>query len=309
MKKLSCLIPLYRSRRFMEIIRANIDAHLELDAEIIISDRHLLDDTTTILSEIYRGERNVKIIEAKDELNWVDNINILVSACGGEYFRITPHDDTATAESTRRLTEALDRDTSAILAYGVVHACTLHGRPLPDKDHSNATEMPGVSQWNLEDALSLFWMGRYGGSFKGVVRAKMVRKSNLLIKKTPTLIHSERAWLFALALKGPFSFVPDSILIKRYYEDSTHRTWKHTAQTLLDVAATMQEYCTELLEDSALQRQAIFNVLVNAHRRAACFDTHAQAPSPYLSLHETAHLLDVESTNSLAVLADQRRWR
>ncbi len=303
MNKLSCLIPLYRSRRFLEIIQANIDAHLELGAEVIISDRHLLDDTTTILAERYRSEPDVKIISAKDELNWVDNINLLISECQCEYFRITPHDDTATAESSRLLVEALDRERTAILAYGVVRACTLDGHPLPKKDHLNASEKPGVAEWNMEAALSLFWTGRYGGSFKGVVRAEAVRESKLLIKKTPTLVHAERAWLFALALRGPFTFVPDSVLVKRYYEDSTHRSWKHSSQTILDVAAIMQEYCTELLEDHTLRKRAIFNVLLNGHRRATCFDSPTGSVPQYLSLRETTELL--EASPSLSWSAPQ----
>jgi hypothetical protein len=277
----------------LEIIRANIDAHLELGAEVIVSDRHLLDDTTALLAERYRGEPDVRIISACDGLDWVDNINFLISECRREYFRITPHDDTATAESTRRLVAALDRDKAAILAYGVVKACTLDGHPLPENDHLNDSETPGVTTWGVEDALPLFWTGRYGGSFKGVIRAETVRRSKLLIKKTPTLVHAERAWLFALALTGPFTFVPESVLIKRYYEDSTHKSWKHTRQTLLDVAATMQEYCTDLLEELPLRRRAIFNLEINGQRRATWFDTPNGGPAPaYLSLRETTELLE-----------------
>jgi hypothetical protein len=295
MKKLSCLIPLYRSRRFLEILRANIDAHLALGAEVIVSDRHLLDDTTTVLADQYRGEPHVRIVEADDQLDWVDNINILISECRTEYFRITPHDDTATTESSHRLVEALDRDSAATLAYGIVKAYTLEGRPLPGNDHLNAQEKPGIAEWNLEDALSLFWTGRYGGSFKGVVRAEPARNAKLLIKKTPTLVHAERAWLFALALRGPFTFVPDSTLVKRYYDDSTHKSWRHTGQTLLDVAATMQEYCAELLEDSILRRQAIFNVLLNGQRRASWFDQPSGSMPPYLSLQDTNQLLEAST--------------
>jgi hypothetical protein len=41
-------IPLYRSRRFLDIIVDNIEAITYPNVEIIVSDQHLLDDTTEV---------------------------------------------------------------------------------------------------------------------------------------------------------------------------------------------------------------------------------------------------------------------
>lgn len=291
MKPVSCLIPLYRSRRFLEIVQANIDAHLELDAEVILSDRHLLDDTTAVLVERYHHVPNVHIITATDAADWVENTNSLIARSTGKYFRIVPHDDTATAESTRLLMEALERNDDAVLAYGVVRAIDLEGQAIPGRDEMNANDSPENRAWSIEDALSLFWRARFLGSFKGLVRGETLRKNNLQIKKTPTLIHSERTWLFGLALAGRFQFVPDSVLLKRYHETSTHRGWRYSAQVILDAAATMQGYCDDLIADPQARRRAVFNLLANAHREAHWFDNRHNPRPAYLTGSQTEKLL------------------
>ena len=50
MPQVSCLIPLYNSQPFFDVICENIDSHLDIDAEVLVSDRHGLDDTAERLA-------------------------------------------------------------------------------------------------------------------------------------------------------------------------------------------------------------------------------------------------------------------
>lgn len=264
MKTLSCLIPLYKSSKFIDFIVANIEAHLELDSEVIVSDRHSLDGAADVLRRRYNANPRVKIHSASDGADWVDNINGLLEAASGRYLRIVPHDDTASAASTRRLISALESFPNAVLGYGTVRACQLDGTPIPEKDQLNSRERPMSCEWSLENALSLFWNGRYAGAFKGVVRAGIVQSRGLLIKKTASLANSERAWLFGLALVGPFVFVPESIFLKRYHAGSVHASWSRSPQTIRDAVGTMEIYCDELISDPALREKAKSNLRANA---------------------------------------------
>jgi hypothetical protein len=256
MTHLSCLIPLYRSQAYFDIICKNIDTHLDADAEILISDRHGLDDTASRLAVRYAGEKRVRVMVLLDQGDWVTNICGLLLACRGRYLRIIPHDDSASRASTLSLTKALDDNGDAVLASGIVRAVDLQGVALPQLDQLNAGESRRAKTWSLEDALSLFWHGRFQGAFKGVVRADVIRSRRLLIKKTPTLIGSERAWLFGLALVGRFQFVPESVLVKRYYKGSTSSSWEYTPQVHADVARVMMDYCDDLIADATARERA-----------------------------------------------------
>ncbi len=280
----SCLIPLYRSARFFDIICGNIDEHLVPGMEILISDRHGLDDTAPRLRERYAGNPQVHVLTTFDNGDWVTNICALISSSKGRYFRILPHDDSSTCASTLRLAKALDRHKDAVLAYGVVRAIDLEGRRLPERDQLNESESPTATDWDLDDALSLFWRGRFNGGFKGLVRADVVRSRHLLIKKTPTLVASERAWLFGLALAGRFHFVPEAELIKRYYDGSTSSAWAYTTGVYADVVNVMAEYCDDLIADPVARDHAKLSLVKNGNAMTEA--VVGRAPLVYYSLND-----------------------
>lgn len=287
MTLLSCLIPLYRSQPFFEIICDNIDAHLaQDDVEILLSDRHGLDDTAARLAARYDGMKRVRVLTAQDGDDWVANINGLMTAARGKYLRIIPHDDSAPAASSLRMVAALESNRDAVLAYGVVRGVDLNGAPMPQHDQLNTTESATSTEWTLDDALGLFWCGRFAGSFKGVVRADVIRSLGLLIRKTRTLVCSERTWLFALALTGRFQFVPDAVLVKRYYAGSTSSTWHYTPQVFADAMDTMMGYCDALILNAPLRDDAKRNLAVNGGAHIAAMETGGPRP-PYRRFWET----------------------
>lgn len=275
----SCLIPLHRSRAFLPYITANIDAHLSLGAEVVVSDRHLLDDTIDVLRDRYRGVGSVRLIAADDAIDWVANINLLLDAANGEFVRIVPHDDSATAESTASLLAALRAQPDAVLATGIVLAEDLDGHRLPDRHQMNEGEAGRDRRWTPDDALEVAFMHRFLGAFKGLVRTECLRRAGLRIRPTPTLQGSERLWLFAIALVGRMCFVPGSVLIKRYYPESVHRSWSVSARSIRDNAMVMGEYCDALVDDTAVRTSLQRNIRVNSERLARWLEA-PEGPSP-----------------------------
>ncbi len=296
MAKVSCLFPLYRSRRFERVITDNIDSIIDADVEILISDRHCDDDCVDRLRSRYAGRDNVRFMVASDRADWVDNINGLIAEADGEYLRILPHDDSSDLFALTRLVDALDAAPDAVLAYGAVEAVDIDGNRLPEKDALNAGEDPAERRWKLRDALPLFWQGRFNGSFKGLVRTGVLRRAGLHIRKTPHLAHSERAWLFGLALCGRFQFVPGVMLTKRYYETSTHRSWPNTGQIILDAADLMAAYSRANIPGGDAQAFCIRDIYWNALRRRRCIETLDQGSRRYLPYPDSrsAEFLDMD---------------
>lgn len=267
MLTISHLIPLYRSRRFFDIIAANIVELAGSDVEIILADRNGDFEFCNALRDRFHDQANVRVLCDQSNVNWVENIRGLIQIARGRYLQILPHDDSTSKRAVAALCAAMDSSQDAVLAYGRVRAFDLDGNRMPGRDELNASENPQATGWTLEDVLPLFWIGRFGGAFKGVVRTAAAQNPKHLIRATPTTLHSERAWLFSLALAGRFVYVPTDMLHKRYHPTSTHRTWQFTPEAVDDVADLMVDILRTTLEDSDLREYAIRDVISNAALR------------------------------------------
>ena len=271
--KLTCLIPLFKSSPFLDIIIENIEEHLNTGARVLISDQHCFDRSARLIKQRFRREKRVGIFESKAAGDWVDNINFLIRKVETPFARIIPHDDSASGESSTILVQALMDNPDAILASGIVRAFDLHDVRLPHKDELNANESASRRTWTFNDKMDFFWKSRYAGAFKGVWRTNAIVQYNLYIKKTPTLQHSERLWLSALAMVGRFQFVPESVLIKRYYSTSTHAKWLAKPDIYLNSAQVLLEYLDQLKANVQMLEKAKFIIYHNAIRKTRAFAT------------------------------------
>ncbi|WP_291841602.1 hypothetical protein [Maricaulis sp.] len=260
------LIPLYRSGRFLPILSETIRTHLETGIPVTVSDRNGDAALIGTLRDQFAGASGFSSFVCDDDDHWVANMNSLIAATQTPYFRILPHDDSASPESTLRMCRALEADPDAVLAFGPVRAWSLDGVRMPDRDQSNADMADGHRHWRRDTALALFWSGRCAGAFKGVVRRiPKGLDSPLMIRPTPSLAHSERIWLSALGLLGHFRLEPDAVLHKRYYDESTHRRWKFNAAEYADAASVLLDYVAALIEpgeDRQRAERAIRNTAV-----------------------------------------------
>ena len=283
MKEVTCLVPLYRSSRYLDLVCRTIDDHVEHGATVLLSDQHLLDDAVDVLRHRYRSESRVEVFAADGGGNWIENVNLLIANVATTTFRVIPHDDSVPAESTRLLLAALDAAPDAVLCHGHVHAEDMDGTRIPARDEPNIPLVPqGCSRaFGTSFSLGLFWDGYFNGAFKALMRTEPIHSRSMYIRKTPTLIHSERAWLFGLSLLGEFLFVPSASMTKRYWRGSLSDRWSWGSPEIVDVAKCMATYVDDLVDDDTLQRRMRFNVFLNAMNWSRWLDGITAARPPF----------------------------
>ena len=248
-------IPLYRSARFVDNVLASIAAMPAEGVEILVSDRHLADDALQRIADATRDDPRVRCMAARDEINWVEHINLLMREARGRYWRFLPHDDYAPPGSLEALVEVMEADSTLLVAYAATRAEELSGDPKPERDVREAHPDTSAGQV-YGHALDLVGGGHFTGAFKGLIRLAPIRARGLFIRPNVDLIGSERLWLFALALVGRFRFVPESLYIKRYHPRSVHSSWQARTRHRLGALRIMREYLGDLHPDNEVRRLA-----------------------------------------------------
>ncbi|MEY3368576.1 MAG: hypothetical protein RI973_1731 [Bacteroidota bacterium] len=275
----TCLIPLYKSKRFLSIIEENIEEHLKYGAHVLVSDMHGYDDVPEMLKARYGQHENVVIHVGSNGGDWVDNINFLIRQTETRFARIVPHDDTALPGSSAALVALLLKHPDAILATGEAELLDVQGKPLPAAFHPHILPQAYTCPSTLDGALSFLWLGKFPGSFKGVFDAQVVRERQLYIKKTPGLVVADHLWVNALFTAGRFEFLPMKVLAKRFYPESTHKSWRYTPEVYLGIGDVLYEYFREQIADEGLLAKARFVIYHNAIRRARyCSDEIGHYP-------------------------------
>ena len=273
------LIPLYRSMRFADTLCQTIATHLDAGFPVRVSDRNGDQDCTDMLRRRFGGHAGFAIDCRNDDEHWVANMNGLIAAAKTPYFRILPHDDIATAHGTARLANALENDPRLVLAFGQIRAHGADGERLPQRDQLNQDLRPGRVRFDPATALGLFWNGRCGGAFKGVARRLPAQRvTPIWIRPTPSLAHSERIWLCAMGLLGDFHFLPETVLEKRYYPDSTHAQWSFDAREHHEAAGVLINYVDDLIPDMACRARAL--ITHNRDRHTAWLDAGSTGSHP-----------------------------
>lgn len=278
--RVSVVIPLYRSARFIDTIIANIEAMPASDVEILISDRHCHDDTIDRLETRYARDHRVRCLKHRDDIDWVGHINALLKEARGEYWRFLPHDDLSPPGSLEALMKALDLHPEAVIAYGPTQAIDGEGKRLPERDRPHPHPRQAEQGWTLGLVLEMFWAGYFDGAFKGLVRRELVMENQLLIKSTLGQVFPERCWLFALCLLGRFHFVREATYIKRFYEGSTSSQWTITGKNFRSAALVMTSYLRNLLKPPLACWYGEADLWLNAQQMARWQDDPQKGPRP-----------------------------
>jgi glycosyltransferase involved in cell wall biosynthesis len=218
-------IPLFRSRRFVDNVIGNIEAIDYPNLEVIISDRHCDDDTIELLAARFASDHRIRCLGGSDRLNWVEHFNFLLRISSGQYFLWMAHDDCYPSDYISQLVDCLESRPDVVLAYGRLEAVQLDDRPTP---WSPRSELPvgAEERWSLWVALKLLYFWNIWVPCRGVFRRDVVLQSQLFIRPTHETSDSDAYWLFGLALKGRFHFVPSCHCKKRFYPTSTSAQWR-----------------------------------------------------------------------------------
>jgi glycosyltransferase involved in cell wall biosynthesis len=215
-------IPLYRSKRFVEIIISNIEAIDYPNIEILISDHHQYDDAIGILEERLRNDPRVTIIKTKNELNYAQHYNMLLSLGRGKYFRWMPHDDSYPKCCLKEMVEILESHPEVVLVNGPWHALDDNGKVI----EKNQPGKSRLGYWSFETSLLVAFGGYEGHAFKGLFRRDVAVGKGIWLFDTERIISPERCWEFAMSLVGEFYNYESFEYHKRYYPGSTKHTWQ-----------------------------------------------------------------------------------
>ncbi len=242
-------IPLYRSRRFLDVIIENIEAIDYPNLEIIVSDQHLEDDAMSVLKVRYGSDPRFRFLTGTDGIDWVRNFNLLLRQASGRYFLWMAHDDTYPSDYVRQLVSALEQNPAAVLAFGRVEQISLDGFLPTFPFVPPPIERDGP--WSLHSALKMLTLWHLWFAFRGVVRRSVVEESDLYVRQTYHNIRADIYWVFALSLVGPLCYVPSCYCIKRFHRQSGGARWRFGPRQSLNACSVLRSY----LNDFARSRQ------------------------------------------------------
>jgi len=236
-------IPLYRSRRFLDNIIANIEAIEYGNVELLVSDRHLLDDTLETLRRRYRADGRFRFLAGTDGLSWVENFNLLLRESRGKYALWLPHDDSYPANYIGELVAALERTPDAVLAFGRVEQVSLDGF-LPTRPFS-PPPISAEAAWSLSASLRMLMLWQLWFAFRGMVRRDVVEKSDLYLRQTYRNVRADIYWVFALSLRGRLLFVPSCTCVKRFYRTSAGAEWRVGVRQSANACRVLRSYLND----------------------------------------------------------------
>jgi GT2 family glycosyltransferase len=247
--------PLFRSAPFVDNIAANIDRLTWPNLEVLISDRHGLDDALDQLQQRYAADPRVTVIRQPDDADWVTHYNDLIRRARGEYFCWMPHDDAYAERYLEALAGALDEAPDAAIAFGVMDSVDCGRAPAvwrftaPPIAHQEAWSPVEVVRLHLD------WELMY--LMRGLVRQARVVTAGLLVPRTHQLVFADVCWVFTVALSGRVLFVPGARVTKRYHRASTSADWRFGVRQALSEWGVM----SRALWQSTHSRRAVLPAL------------------------------------------------
>ena len=202
--RISILIPLYRSMRFIDNITRIIEENINSDYEFLLSDLHGFDDTIEVLKAKYSKKINVKFFKELSKKGWNENINLLIRNCTAKYFIIQPHDDYSPPERFKNLYDTIEKNPKTVLTFGSYKAVDLHDNLIKKRSYCPPNGIEKLSNWNTKTVMEMYWKDYFNGAFKGLVRRDLIINNQLYILPTKDLELADRCWLFGLGLIGSF---------------------------------------------------------------------------------------------------------
>lgn len=211
----SVVIPLYRSAPFLPIMRENIERLRGSDVEILISDRHGLDDAIDVLEREFGDDPRLRVLRARDGVGWVGHFNALMAEARGEFVVWMQHDDSFPAGYVDTLVAAARAVPGCAIAFGRLEWESLDDRPAERMVPLGKGCGPG--EWNAWSPYRLLGSGWIGTPFRGALRRAQILSSVGPLRDTLSGCAAEQVWIFAIALTAPLVFTPATSCVKRMH--------------------------------------------------------------------------------------------
>lgn len=260
--RVTVAIPLYRSAPFLDIIRDNLDRLRDPDLEVLISDRHGLDDAIDVLERDYGHDPRVRFLRATDAIGWVGHFNELMRVARGDYFVWMQHDDTFPEGYVETLVAAAEATPGCRIAFGGIETQSLESR-------ATSGVVPlgrfcRAAQWRRGSAHRLLFSGWIGVPFRGAIHRERVLAAVGPMRDTPRSSGAEQIWIYALALGGPLVFTPATACVKRVHAGSFTGQLRVTPSVLWAGRRVLAGYIAPLAWTRQLEARALFGLFTLA---------------------------------------------
>lgn len=217
--RVSIGLPVYNGGPYLRETLESILAQTFTDFELIISDNASTDQTEKICREYATKDKRIRYFRNQTNLGAAANYNRAFELSRGEYFKWAAADDVCAPEFLARCVAALDRDSAAVLACTHVIDIDEEGRPL-------RTKAPLAEAASTKPCVRFRRLVRLDYTCEeifGLGRTCVLRQTNLIAKYAD----SDRVLLSQLGLWGPFTLIPEALLLHRIHAKNltqVHRT-------------------------------------------------------------------------------------
>lgn len=201
--RVSIGLPVFNGERFIARAIDSIIAQDFCEFEVIISDNASTDRTPIICTDFADRDHRITYICNDRNRGAAWNLNRVVQLARGQYFKFCAHDDRVSPNYLSACVRALERDDTAVLAYGKT-------RVIDENDVELPVDPGGLPDMSFLSPLGRFRVAlRHSGSMNeihGVFRLDALTRSSL----HRAYYGSDRALLAEMALFGGFLRVPSA---------------------------------------------------------------------------------------------------
>ncbi len=217
-------LAVFQAEQFIRDTLSSIAAQSYGDFRCIVSDDASDDGTARACKEFARHDNRFVVMENRQRLGWIGNVNRLLTQAEGDFFMIASHDDVISPGYVEALLSALRDSSRNMVAFS---------------DMSNMFEDATgnlASYITLESATSQFQraagviseQGPWWIPYHGLVRRSLLNEPPRLRYNMAGEFSADLPWVLNLAICGPFVRVPKSLYAKYQKENSVSRQWKFT---------------------------------------------------------------------------------
>ncbi|MEM7262754.1 MAG: glycosyltransferase family A protein [Planctomycetota bacterium] len=202
-------MPVYNGADLIELALDSLLAQTFEDFEVVVVDNASTDDTVAIVQRYAERDPRVRLHVNESNIGAAPNFDRAFELARGDLFKWAAHDDIMAPEFLARCVEALDADTSAVLAYPRTMIIDGEGNEVEPYDH----KLPTDSEDPVERYASLL-RGHKCFEVFGVIRREE-------LGRTPGMgaySHGDGVLLARLALMGRFVEIPEYDFLARRHD-------------------------------------------------------------------------------------------
>jgi glycosyltransferase involved in cell wall biosynthesis len=218
-------LPVYNGERYLAEALDALLAQTYTDFELIISDNASTDRTEEICRAYAARDTRIRYIRQPVNIGVDPNHHFVFEEARGRYFKWASDDDLYAPDFVRRCVETLEAHPEAVLAHSADATIDEQGRLMEPLTYEVETEDPRAPA-RLRSLLHVSG----GNDDYGVIHTDVIRR---VAPYGSGGYGSDRVFVAALSLQGPFRHVPEILYFRREHPDRASRVRSKRERTLM----------------------------------------------------------------------------